>query len=176
MMMKKMVVLMAMGVMLFADGPVLKTGQTAVYLTGDDGTYRKGIARGYSRSIAGVVTDNATGLQWQDDYSDNNGSIKKTNWADAQSYCAALTLDGGGWRLPTMPELRSLLDYSRSNPIIDPVFQKIDGALLSPYYWSSTSYANNTSNAWMLSFYYGYASYFTKSAADDVRCVRGGVE
>ena len=83
-----------------ADGPVLKTGQTTVYKAGDDGTYQKGIARSYTCGAAGVVTDNATGLQWQDDYSDNGGSIKSANWADAATYCNGLALDGatGGSR------------------------------------------------------------------------------
>ena len=46
---------------------VLKTGQTTSYAANDDGTYQKGVARSYTRNGAsGIVTDNVTGLQWQD--------------------------------------------------------------------------------------------------------------
>jgi hypothetical protein len=34
----------------------------------------------------GVVTDSATSLQWQDDYSDNGGDIKTATWQDAINY------------------------------------------------------------------------------------------
>ena len=139
-------------VLVMADGPVLKTGQTTVYKVGDDGTYQAGIARSYSRAN-GVVTDNATHLQWQDDYSDNGGNIKDANWSDAQTYCNALTLDGKtDWRLPSIEELMSITDKGRVNPAIDPVFQNVT----SDFYWSSTTDASGSSDAWVVYFYGGY--------------------
>jgi len=60
--------LAAAAALLLADGPVLKSGQTTEYYAGDDGTYQAGLARSYTRDDGnGIVTDNATGLQWQDD-------------------------------------------------------------------------------------------------------------
>lgn len=45
-----------------------KTGQTVSYYANDDGDYQKGITPSYSRDDAKeVVTDNVTGLMWQDD-------------------------------------------------------------------------------------------------------------
>ncbi len=54
-----------------------------------------------------VWTDPATGLMWQ-----NGATVGATGYtlADAQTYCAGLSLGGySDWRLPTLSELRSLL-------------------------------------------------------------------
>ena len=156
---------------LLADGPVLKTGQTTVYKQGDDGTYQAGLARSYTRNAAGVVKDNATGLEWQDDYSDNNGTIKQANWADAKTYCENLTLDGkSDWRLPSLKELRTLVDRGRTDPAVDPTF--INTA--SRDYWSSTTSAGGTTVAWDVSFYGGDGGIDRKTYSCYVRCVRSG--
>lgn len=150
---------------LLADGPVLKTGQTTVYKINDDGTYQAGIARSYTRSAAGVVTDNATGLEWQDDV------VSSTmEWTEAATYCTNLPLDGGGWRLPSKKELHALVDRSRSLPAIDPTFQNT----VFHNYWSSTTYAPHSTAAWVVNFYGGYDSALVKTYDYYVRCVRGG--
>ena len=45
---------------------------------------------------------------------------------------------------------------------------------LSAFYWSSTSNANGTGNAWGVSFDYGNAHYNAKDSSYYVRAVRGG--
>lgn len=154
-----------------ATYPLKHTGQTTSYAVGDDAHYHAGVQRSYSRSEAGVVTDNVTKLEWQDDYSDNSGSIKSDTWQGAIDYCSGLGLDGGGWRLPTRKELASLSDYGRYAPAIDPVFTQVT----SSHYWSSTTHAFGASIAWFVNFYGGYQS-FNGSKADShyVRCVRSG--
>ena len=109
-----------------------------------------------------IVTDSTTALQWQD-----NETVSKT-WTDAIDYCEALDLDGTGWRLPNKKELLSLVDYAVSNPSIDAVFSYTT----SSYYWSSTTSASLTSNAWIVNFYGGYTYSFNKSTTYYVRCVR----
>lgn len=54
---------------------------------------------------SGVVYDTATGLDWE-------RSTRSTmlDWQQAHSYIAALSLDGGGWRMPTNTELHALYD------------------------------------------------------------------
>ncbi len=158
-----------------ADGPVLKTGQSTVYRSGDDGTYQRGIARSYTRSTSGVVTDSATNLQWQDDYSDYDGNVRATTWPTAVDYCANLTLEGSGWRLPSHKELLTIVDRTRSSyPKIDPVFQTTRGI-----YWSSDSYLAPITSAepmWAIDFITGQDQAYDKT--DNVlgiRCVRGGV-
>ncbi len=116
----------------------------------------------------GVVTDNRTILQWQDDY--NNESIKEVNWTNAITYCETLFLDGGNWRLPNINELTSLVDDTKMNPSIDNTFQNT----VSNGYWSSTSDANRTNYAWLVHFNYGYQSHEYKRYNGYVRCVRAG--
>ena len=149
---------------------VLKTGQTASYAANDDGTYQKGVARSYTRNGAsGIVTDNVTGLQWQD-----NAVGSTVNWTTASgTTCQALnTAVFGGytdWRLPTETELSTLPDYGRSSPAIDATFVNT----ASNYYWSSTSYAADATNAWFADMDKGSAYGGSKTFNIYVQCVRG---
>jgi len=54
----------------------------------------------------GVVTDTKTGLQWF------VGPDRDTTWDEAKSWVDSLSVDGGGWRMPTRDELKNL--YSNS--------------------------------------------------------------
>ena len=162
--------LIAVAAVLLADGPVVKTGQTTVYKQGDDGTYQAGIARSYTRTN-GVVKDNATGLEWQDDYSDNGGTIKKdANWEDAKTYCANLTLDDkNDWRLPSIEELVRITDKARMNPAIDSTFVIVG---LAYDYWSSTVTVSDSNAAWFVGFNDGHVGWHPKYYGLYVRCVR----
>ena len=118
---------------------------------------------------SGVVKDTNTLLQWQDDYSDNASNIKIATWTAAIDYCEALGLAGAGWRLPNKKELLSLVDYAVYNPSISSTFNNT----ISGYYWSSTTYANYTSYAWIVGFYRGYTDDGSnKTYTRYVRCVR----
>ena len=116
-----------------------------------------------------TVTDNTTGLQWQDDVV---GSTR--TWQAAIDHCEALSLDGfNDWRLPNLNELISLVDYGSTRPAIDPTFQSV----ASNDYWSSTTYAGISGSAWYVTFSYGNQSYDGKSGSGSsryVRCVRAG--
>jgi len=91
-----------------------------------------------------TVTDNNTGLMWQQD----TGPVNY-NWKEALSYCENLTLAGyNDWRLPSANELQSLVDYSRYNPSIDTIFSNT----VSSFYWSSTTFVSNTAIAWYVRF------------------------
>ncbi len=124
----------------------------------------------YTRSDTGIVTDNKTGLQWQDDYSDNGDSIKSAKWTDAITYCESLSLGGhDDWRLPNFNELYYLADRSRAGPAIDPTFQNVSGD-----YWSSTSIVGREDRAWDVHFSHGRNYDGGKSFSYYVRCVRAG--
>ena len=119
----------------------------------------------FSRNSAGVVTDSATNLQWQD----NIEPVGKT-WQEAINYCEDLTLDGDNWRLPNLNELTSIVDDTVYNPSISSVFNHTT----SYNYWSSTTTADGTSHAWSVYFYDGYQNYGNKTNSYFVRCVRAG--
>ncbi|MBX3273865.1 MAG: DUF1566 domain-containing protein [Sandaracinaceae bacterium] len=52
----------------------------------------------------GVYVDPETGLEWQ-----RSAPGETMSWDSAVAYCADLVLHGGGWRLPSVSELRSLI-------------------------------------------------------------------
>ncbi|MGD9731741.1 MAG: DUF1566 domain-containing protein [Desulfamplus sp.] len=115
----------------------------------------------------GTVTDSATGLMWQQDTSNNY-----MTWKEALSYYENLNLGGyTDWRLPTVKELRSIVDYSVHSPAIDiSVFKDT----IASFYWSSTTNSYYTYYAWGVSFYYGDARSYHKYSNGYVRAVRGG--
>jgi len=113
-----------------------------------------------------IVTDNTTGLQWQDD-----AVGTAVSWQAAIDSCEALSLDGfSDWRLPNLNELISLVDYGTYSPSIDPTFQYT----VSNGYWSSTTHANFASYAWGVNFSSGIQGSSSKSTSPYVRCVRAG--
>ncbi len=164
----------------------LATGQTKSYQDGDDGYYQKGRTRNFTRG-SGIVTDHLTGLQWQNEYPNNNGEVAKKSWVTqanwnaynyddtsgdtATTYCQNLELGGySDWRLPSVDELLSILDNGKYDPIISNIFKKTT----SENYWSSTSFASDTYYAWVVDFYSGYTYYYYKRYSYYVRCVRAG--
>ncbi|MCA9961114.1 MAG: DUF1566 domain-containing protein, partial [Anaerolineales bacterium] len=110
--------------------PVVDTGQTTCYdsygqvvacaNSGQDGAY-SGAQPSYSDNGDGTVTDNVTGLMWQQSPDiDGNGAINaadKLSYSDALAYAASLTLAGyDDWRLPTITELYALIDFNGVDP------------------------------------------------------------
>jgi hypothetical protein len=97
-------------------------------------------------------------LTWQ-----HPESFTMMTWQGAMSHCAEL---GIGWRLPTIQELLSLVDYSMCKPAC-----KTDS--FNAYYWSSTPCVSNMeSHAWAVNFGFGQSDYFAKSFKFYVRAVR----
>ena len=114
----------------------------------------------------GTVTDLATGLTWQRE--DDN--VLRANDGPAAAYCQGLTLAGGGWRLPTIKELRSIVDDRVYSPAID---SETFPGTNSSRYWSATSDARPFSiNAWCVYFNFGVVRNASKSDTGYVRCVR----
>ncbi len=72
------------------------------------------------------------------------------------------------WRLPTIQELLTLVVYDKYDPS-SPLEDASSG-----YCWSSTIYALNTSNTWVVHFGYGYTCGYGRSYSLFVRCVRAG--
>jgi len=130
-------------------------------------------------NATGIVIDSLNDLEWQDDYSDNNGTIKRTNtkWSEAVTYCEQLTLNGkSNWRLPNINELMSIVDLNKSSPKIKAVFTKIPIASnqISNDYISSTAGSTiDTGRAYMVNLVSGETSNIAKNSGREiVRCVR----
>jgi hypothetical protein len=75
------------------------------------------------------------------------------------------------WRLPTIKELQSLVDYSVPYPG-PTVALELPGATSPIYYWSSTTQASTPRFAWHLFFYIGNVEYGAKFDEWHVRAVR----
>jgi serine/threonine protein kinase len=56
----------------------------------------------FTSTYDGVITDSATGLEWC------TGPARDTDWHTAKSWTETLTVAGGGWRMPTVPEFKTL--------------------------------------------------------------------
>ena len=148
-----------------------------ILLTGFLGLYCASASVASYTDGTGIVTDNITGLVWQkciagQTSTDCSGTAITYSWEDAIRYCTNLSLGSfTDWRLPNLKELSSLVDDSKFNPSIDPLFT---GTQLSSY-WSSTTYAGLTvaAVAWIVPFNNGDPSYNNKTNTNYVRCVRG---
>ena len=169
-----------------------KTEQIVSYEEWDDGWFETGWWKGrlnennkqrfIAKSIGGddVVIDRATGLMWAADGDAagcNSGGQSEWGRSDLRCLGIANTLVFAGfndWRIPNIKELMSIIDYSLVDPIVDPI---LFPNTKSEYYWSSTTNANNTVEAWTVYFKYGniIAIHKTVMAAYYMRCVRGEI-
>jgi len=111
-----------------------------------------------------VVKDTSNNLVWQDD---SDAKTIKKEWKNAIEHCKGL---GNDWRLPTFNELYSIIDQSKKSPAIKSAFKNV---ATDDYYWTSTTYADDTAYAWVVYFYYGGDYWYGKSDSLYVRCVRG---
>jgi hypothetical protein len=133
--------------------------------------------KSYTSHGDGTVTDNVTGLMWQQTLSgsvetDAGPSATPYTWSDAKTYCETLTLAGyADWRMPTMIEVISLADYSQI-PAVDLSAFPDTPATGSDYFWVSTLVPNDTSSAGVVTFYNGGEGSGAVSATYYVRCVR----
>ena len=99
----------------------------------------------------GTITDNATGLMWQ-----QNDSETGLNWEEALNWVAQKNTENylgyNDWRLPNAKELQSIVDYTRSpattnSAAIDLLFTcsiitDEGGEDNYPFYWTGTTHAN----------------------------------
>ncbi len=72
-----------------------------------------------------AVHDTFTGLTWQ-----RTVLASDTTSEAARSYCAGLEGGGEGWRVPAYKELLTLVDPTRANPALDPVFPAVPDSML----------------------------------------------
>ncbi|HET6805647.1 MAG TPA: DUF1566 domain-containing protein [Frateuria sp.] len=88
----------------------------------------------------------------------------------AEAACANLTLASfNDWQMPERQELEAILDLTRYNPAIDPVFFR---DAKSDWYWTRTPVAWSSGCAWLVYFSYGYVGNHDRYGRAFVRAVR----
>ncbi len=152
-----------------ANGPVKlqATGLFVPFQAGDDGTLQSGVPLIYPRFLDnnnGTVTDSVTGLVWL-----KKANCIQSDWATAVSAVNTLAsgqcglTDGstaGSWRMPNRNEMQSLADRNQNNEADylissflnqdQTVYQAAIFSNMVPlqYYWTSTTNAVDTDEAW----------------------------
>jgi hypothetical protein len=112
-----------------------------------------------------AVHDAETGLIWSAD------SLGEANWADAKKLTAGCRLMGKeDWRLPTVKELLSLIDYERFDPAVDPEYFRGSYG----WTWSSTAAKEPSGYAWLVSLDVGLSNRDGVDFRNHVRAVRAG--
>ena len=94
-----------------------------------------------------TAKDIRTGLEWQR----SNDGVSRT-WSQAQDYSNGLSLNGhNDWRLPTVQELASIVDYTKETPAINTtIFPSGSGDT----FWSNTDDPAPNYGVWTVWFAY----------------------
>ena len=143
------------------------TGMYVPYVAGDDGTLQTGVHLTYPRWVDngnGSLTDTVTGLVWL-----KQADCINAQWASAIAAVSSLATgqcgltDGstpGQWRMPNRNEMQSLSDRMETNhaAFFNHTFLSSNATLNqaaiftnfveSQFYWTSTTNAANTNEAW----------------------------
>ena len=144
-----------------------RTGQTTSYAACDDGALQRGVAWPVPRFTDngdGTITDNLTGLMWLKDgncfsdmpWQEALDKVSDLN-ANAGAYtCGGYTATYNDWVLPNVNELESLINAEEPDPAVWLNEQGFVDVQLDRYYWSSTTSASITENAWVVYMSGGY--------------------
>jgi hypothetical protein len=101
----------------WANGARFKAG------TGQEGTFiqlPKPLVIRFTETPDGVIRDSATGLDWIGHSGECLTASKAVKWTRTLKA-------GGGWHLPSIPELKGILSVNEGNPCqLDPLFGRGD--------------------------------------------------
>jgi hypothetical protein len=181
----------------FYSYPPLKTGQTTVYATGDDGTHQTGVTRSYTGPTQHATytsdyttTEDNTGLVWKScrlGLSASNcstGASLSLNWVSSNNEingCNSLNLVNNGvgyagrqnWHLPSRRELETLGDYGKTFPAMNTTSFPNNTTTI---FWSSSVYAFDTNSAWLIHLDNSRFYSQNKPSAFPVLCVSSFLE
>ena len=114
-----------------------------------------------------TVDDLVTGLRWQ------RNATSSMLWNQGSTYCNSLTIDGGGWRVPKMEELMSLVDVRATGSVV--LDQTAFPGTAADAYWSSEHVATSSA-VWGIGFALGAKGAPVMGASNSgtarVRCVK----
>lgn len=174
----------------FYPSKIFKTGQTKSYddnghlVTNgsfkDDGYYKVGAKRNLVH-VKNRVIDYDLNLIWQDLPKHYVAKDKSTQYYRATTLSQAKGICNlFGERLPTIQELVSITDKSRTAPAFNKAFKNValfnNGVLKYYVYWSSTPVGNPNDNlSWGVSSGDGHTQDIGHGAVHMVRCVKDGI-
>ena len=127
------------------------------------------MAVAFSLSMAEItiIKDPSTNLMWEDTKHAQDGPV---TYLEAEAYCTALKIGGhDDWRVPTLRELLTIVDYTRYEPATLKEFSHVDQDKL---YWSNTPYASKSTEFWGIVFGDGDVDNAVAIYDRRVRCVR----
>jgi len=90
-----------------------------------------------------IVFDKKTNLDWY------AGPDRNTNWNEAKAWVESLNVAGGGWRMPTIKELRTL--YKKGAGA-----RNMTNLLKTTGWWLWSGEIKDSSKAWAFHLGYGY--------------------
>jgi Protein of unknown function (DUF1566) len=118
-----------------------------------------------------AVRDDNTGLVWE-----KSPQISTATWNGARFMCINKSVGGQkGWRLPSIPDLASLIDPSVVPPGPTVPSGHPFSNIQSAGYWSATTSAEDASDAWFVYFGRGFVDHDSKGHTGHAWCVRGGM-
>jgi len=112
-----------------------------------------------------VLRDTTTNLVWQDGVINKDAQV---TFKEAQAYCKYFHSGKyKGFRLPTLAELQTIVDYKRYKPAILKGFLYV----ANTSYWTTTPFADDDSEVWTINFETGSRSTKAKYYDRHFRCV-----
>ncbi|MGB7291216.1 MAG: DUF1566 domain-containing protein [Thermodesulfobacteriota bacterium] len=168
-------------------------GPALSYTDNGDGTFTDNVTkwRWEIKTDDDSVHDVDNTYQWSDTGTDPDGSLfdvflhtlnntcdgEGVTDCDGDQDCAAGEKCGFAgfrdWCIPNVKRLQSIVDYSTCNGCdSDTAASSVPGETFGSSYWSSTTLAGNTSNAWFVNFNNGPVDFNDKDRDFRARAVR----
>lgn len=172
----------------WVSGPACSDSSYTVGATdfpyGQDGHYTQLHAPiSLSEYTPDIIYDANTGLYWQRcpkgmswNGATCSGTAAPATYADAEAYCAGLPESPAElpWRVPTLPELVSIFDYSSKSNTGDPLLNpSVFTGLTASYLRTSSDYSATARYIAILSSGQSYNGFFNDSDPIDTVCVSG---
>ena len=110
------------------------------------------------------IDDHSTNLTWQ-----QLPDSEARTWEQSLEYCKNLTLDGGGWRLPFLKELLTIVDPSQHFPAI---VRRAFSETPSARFWTASKVVTSEDQAFQVDFAKGGVQYSSITDELFTRCVR----
>lgn len=131
-----------------------------------------------------IVADTVTRLMWQacsagQSGTDCSGEARMIDWKASLAHCEGLSWGGhDDWRLPSVKELRSIVDLGSASPAIDttlfpntPYYKGSSSDDNAGHYWTGTGRWYNDF-ALYVDFSSGFSHFYKQTEGRHVRCVR----